>query len=219
VVIPWYQTWPENKSQVKKIMMKTRLALLSTLSEMHTQPIQYNLAALTSIVHQISPDFLCVELPWNDWETGHLGQAPVEVQRSLLPSAEVSDVVIVPVAPDARQFNDFAPQAGWRAGLARRLARVLRKVQRVANKAEAVHAMPFQSVCHTLCLLNEMSWDADARRAWHEQNQAMLDNILKIVRRDPGRRMLVAVQCQRTHWLEPRLKKMSDIELVDYRAL
>jgi hypothetical protein len=47
----------------------------------------------------------------------------------------------------------------------------------------------------------------------------MLDNILQIVRRDPGRRMLVAVQCQRTHWLEPRLKRVPDIELVDYREL
>ncbi len=200
-------------------MTKTRLALLSTLSDMHTQPIQYNLAALTGIVHQVSPDFLCVELPRNDWEIGNLGQAPVEVQRSLLPSAEVSDVVIAPVAPDARQFNDFAPQAGWRAGLARRLARILRRAQRAANKAEAVHAIPFQSVCHTLCLLNEMSWDADARKAWHAQNQAMLDNILQIARRDPGRRMLVAVQCQRTHWLEPRLKKVPDVELVHYREL
>ena len=200
-------------------MTKTRLALLSTLSEMHTQPIQYNLAALTGIVHQLSPDFLCVELPPDDWEMGAFAQASVEVQRSLLPSAEVSDVVIVPVAPDARQFNDFAPKSGWRAGLARNLARALRRAQRAANKAEAVHALPFQSVCHTLCLLNEMSWDVAARRAWHKQNQAMLDNILQIARRDPGRRMLVAVQCQRTHWLEPRLKKVPDLDLVDYREL
>lgn len=200
-------------------MAKTRLALLSTLSEMHTQPIQYNLAALAGIVDQIAPDFLCVELPPNDWEVGNLGQAPVEVRRSLLPSAELSDVVIVPVAPDLRQFNHFAPKSGWRAGLAHELAGMMQKAQRAANSAEAIHAILFQSVCHTLCLLNEMSWDADARKAWHAQNRAMLDNILQVTRRDPGRRMLVAVQCQRTHWLAPRLKKMPDIELVDYRKL
>jgi hypothetical protein len=189
-------------------MTKTRLALLSTLADMHTQPIQYNLAALAGIVDQVAPDFLCVELPRNDWEIGNLGQAPVEVQRSLLPPAELSDVVVVPVAPDLRQFNDFAPRTGWRAGIAHRLAGVLRRAQRAANNVEAVHALLFQGVCHTLCLLNEASWDADARRAWNEQNQAMLDNILQAARRDPGRRML-----------EPRLKRAPDIELVDYRAL
>jgi hypothetical protein len=206
-------------NQVKSTMTKTRLALLSTLSDTHTQPIQYNLAALAAIVDHMSPDLLCVELPQNDWEMGHLNQAPVEVQRSLLPLAELSDVVVVPMAPDARQFDDFAPQTGWRGELAQRLSGALRKAQRTANNAEAIHAMLFQGVCHTVCLLNEMSWDAEARRAWKEQNQAMLDNILQAARRDPGRRMLIAVQCQRVHWLEPRLKRVPDIELVDYRAL
>jgi hypothetical protein len=200
-------------------MTKTRLALLSTLSDIHTQPIQYNLAALAAIVDQVAPDLLCVELAQNDWERGNLAQSPVEVQRSLLPLAELSDVVVVPVAPDARQFDDFAPQTGWRGDLARRLSGALQKAQRAANNAEAIHALPFQGVCHTICLLNEMSWDAEARQAWNEQNQAMLDNILQAARRDPGRRMLVAVQCQRVHWLEPRLKRVPDIELVDYREL
>jgi hypothetical protein len=154
---------------------------------MHTQSIQYNLAALTGIVNQISPDFLCVELPRRDWES--------------------------------RQFNDFAPTAGWRAGVARWLAQALRRAQRTANNAEAIHNWLFEGVCHTLCALNEMSWDAEARRAWNAQNQAMLDNILQAARRDPGRRMLVAAQCQRIHWLEPRLRQVPDIELVDYRAL
>lgn len=200
-------------------MTKTRLALLSTLSDMHTQPIQYNLAALADIVSRIGPDLLAVELPRTDWERGALNTAPVEVQRSLLPLAELSDVVVVPVAPDWQQFDDFAPQTGWRGKLARQLRDALRKAQRAANKAEAIHALLFQGVCHTLCLLNEMSWNAEARRAWNEQNQALVENILQAARRDPGRRMLVAVQCQRVHWLEPRLKRAPEIELVDYRAL
>ncbi|MFQ5611860.1 MAG: hypothetical protein ACE5H9_06970 [Anaerolineae bacterium] len=200
-------------------MTETRLALLSTLSEMHTQPIQYNLATLTAIVNQIAPDFLCLELPRNEWEIGNLEQAPVEVRRSMLPLAALSDVVVVPVAPDVRQFNDFAPKAGWRAEVAQQLAGALRRAQRAANNVEAIHAMFFQSVCHALCLLNEMSWDAEARRAWNEQNQGLLDNVLQAARRDPGRRMLVAVQCQRVHWLDPRLKRVPDVELVDYRML
>jgi hypothetical protein len=200
-------------------MTKTRLALLSTLSDMHTQAIQYNLAALTAIVDQVAPDLLCVELPQYDWESGNLAQSPVEVGRSLLPLAELSDVVVVPVAPDARQFDDFAPTSGWRGDVARRLSGALRKAQRAADNPEAIHAILFQSVCHTICLLNEMSWDAEARRAWDDQNQGMLDNILQAARRDPGRRILVAVQCQRVHWLGPRLKRVPDIELVDYQEL
>ncbi len=200
-------------------MEKTRLALLSTLADMHTQSIQYNLAALADILAQISPDLLYVEVSQRDWELGRLEQAPVEVQRSLLPLAELSRTVIVPIAPDLRQFNDFAPQTGWRASLARGLDQTLRWAQRQANSAEAIHAWPFEGACHTLCHLSQWSWDAEARREWEEQNQAMLDNIRQAVQRDPGRRILVAVQCQRTHWLAPRLKKLPDLEFVDYREL
>lgn len=200
-------------------MIKTRLALLSTLAEMHTQSIQYNLTTLANILTQVSPDLLYVEVPQHDWELDRLEQAPVEIQRGLLPLAELSRTVVVPVAPDARQFNDFAPRTGWRAGLARRLDQALRWAQRQANSAEAIHAWPFEATCHTLCHLSELSWDTEARQAWQAQNQALLTNIREAVHHDSGRRVLVAVQCQRIHWLEPRLKKMPDIELVDYWEL
>ncbi len=185
----------------------------------HAQPIQYNLAALAAIVEQVAPDLLCVELPRLDWESGNLAQSPVEVRHSLLPLAELSAVVVVPVAPDSREFNDFAPQAGWRAGLSHRLDKALSQAQRAASSAEAVHGWLFEGVCHTLCLVNAMSWDAEARQAWEEQNQAIADNILQAARHDPGRRILVAVQCQRIHWLQPRLRRQPDFELVDYRDL
>lgn len=200
-------------------MIKTRLALLSTLSDMHTQSIRYNLTALADILAQVAPDLLYVEVPQRDWELDHLDQAPVEVQRSLLPLAELSRTVVVPVAPDTRQFNDFAPRTGWRASLARWLDQVLRWTQRRANTVEAIHAWPFEGACHTLCHLSQLSWDAEARRAWEEQNQGMLDNIRQAIRRDPDHRILVAVQCQRIHWLAPRLKKLPDLEFVDYREL
>ena len=41
----------------------------------------------------------------------------------------------------------------------------------------------------------------------------------RIARRDPGTRILVAVQCRRKHWLEPRLRKTPTIELVSYWEL
>lgn len=55
---------------------------------------------------------------------------------------------------------------------------------------------------------------------WNSQNRAIAENILQAVRRDPGRRVLAAVQCQRIHKLEPLLKWHSDLlELVHYQDL
>jgi hypothetical protein len=77
--------------------------------------------------------------------------------------------------------------------------------------------MLFESFCHTICLMTEMAWAPEERTAWDHQNRALAEAILDIALRDPGRRILVAVQCQRFHKLEPILKGHQDeIELVDY---
>ena len=48
----------------------------------------------------------------------------------------------------------------------------------------------------------------------------ILDNVIAAVRRDPGRRLLVAVQCRRLHWLELQLRRLrDDIQLVPLKAL
>ncbi len=198
---------------------KTRLALLSTLAETHTQSIQYNLDALANLVETLNPDLLCVELPRPSWEAHDLTRASVEVRESLLPAAALTDVVILPVAPDTRQYVDFTPKQGWRGRFAQAMGRALIRAQRAANNVDAIHAMLYQNVCHTLCLTSEMFWTAEARREWHTQNEKLLKNILQAVQQDPGRRVLVALQCQCIHWLEPKLKEHPAITLVDFREL
>jgi hypothetical protein len=167
---------------------------------MHTQPIQYNLATLANILTQVAPDLLYVEVPQHDWELGRLEQAPVEVQRSLLPLAELSRTVVVPVAPDTRQFNDFAPRTGWRARLARWLDQALRWAQRQANSAEAIHAWPFAGVCHTLCHLSQWVGTPGGEHGRTKPGDARQYPAGYPARPQPPH--LVAVQCQRTHWLD-----------------
>jgi hypothetical protein len=48
----------------------------------------------------------------------------------------------------------------------------------------------------------------------------MAENILQVVRRDPGRRVLVVVQCQRMHPLKQILKTHTgELEIVQYQHL
>ncbi len=199
---------------------KTRLAILSTLAETHTEAIQYNLKALATVIEYLNPDMLCVELPRRHWELHDLSHASIEVRESLLPIADLTDVVVLPMMSlDTRQFADFMPKSGWRGWCADSLSRALVRAQRAANDIDTIHAKTYQNMCHTLCRTSELFWTAEARREWHEQNHAMLNNILLAIRQDPGRRVLVALQCQRVHWLEPKLKKIPDIDLVDFRDL
>jgi len=199
---------------------RTRLAFLATLSDLHRQPVSYDLACLRDLVAQLAPDLLCAEITRAMWEGEDLSQAALEVREGLAPVVAATDVVLVPVAPDNGRFADFAPDSGWRRGLVQAIDKALQWGQRRADTPEAVNGMLFEAFCHPLCLLTEQTWTAEKRHAWHEQNQIIADNIWRAVRRDSGRRVLVAVQCQRVHRLEPLLKQHKDeIEFVDYWEL
>ena len=199
---------------------RTRLALLATISDLHREAVSYDLAALARLALELSPDLLCAEITREMWEGGDLSQTAVEVREALAPVAAATDVVLVPVAPNGDRFADFAPERGWRRGMVRAFDRMLRWGQRWADTPEAINGIWFESFCHPLCLLTEWSWTAEKRAAWEKQNKLIAENIMAAVRRDYGRRVLVAVQCQRIHKLEPLLKQYEDeLEIVNYWEL
>lgn len=198
----------------------TRLALLATLSELHQQPIAYDLQCLRDLVTELAPDLLCAEITRDMWEGGDLSAAAIEVREALAPIIASTDTVLVPVAPSAERFHDFAPDEGWRHNLVRTYDRVLRWGQYRANSPEAVNGALFEAFCHPLCVLTEMTWTAEKRAAWTAQNRQIAQNVLHAVRRDPGRRVLLAVQCQRIHKLEPLLKAGRErVNVVPYQTL
>jgi hypothetical protein len=193
------------------------LALLATLSDLHYDPVSYDLASLRTIVAELAPDLLCAEITREMWEGGDLSRAALEVREALAPVVEVTDVVLIPVAPDSDRFADFAPEAGWRRGLVRAIDRALVWGQRQADTPKAINGGLFEGFCHPLCRFTELSWTAERRAAWQKQNKNIAHNIIQAVRQDAGCRVLVAVQCQRIHKLGPMLKAYADeVEFVDY---
>lgn len=198
----------------------TRLAFLGTMSDLHREPVAYDLARLSAIVADVAPDLLCAEITRELWEGGDLSSAAVEVREALAPVVAATDIVLIPIAPSPERFDDFGPAHGRRAELVRSLDRLLRWGQREAGTAEAVNGRLFGAFCHTLCTLTEASWSDRVRAAWHAQNEAIAANILQIVRRDPCRRVLVVVQCQRVHKLLPLLRRCDEqLEIVAFDRL
>lgn len=203
-----------------KTEVRTRLALLGTMSELHREPVSYDLVRLRAIVADLEPDLICAEITRSMWEGGELSQAAMEVREALAPVVAATDAVLVPVAPSPERFGDFAPESGWRGEMVRTFDRLLQWGQRQADTPEAVNGPLFGVFCHTVCHLTEWSWSAEERAAWNAQNEAIAANVMKAIRRDPGRRVLVTVQCQRLHKLEPLLRQFEDeVKLVSYRSL
>jgi hypothetical protein len=194
--------------------------MLGTLSDLHRQPIAYDLNCLRALVADLSPDLLCAEITREAWEDGDLSTAAVEVREALAPVVAATDIVLIPVLPTPTHYADFTPAAGWRRDMVRAFDRALQWGQREADRPEAVNGALFGAFCHTLCALTEMLWTPEDRAAWEAQNSALAENIVLAVQQDRGRRVLVAVQCQRLHRLVLLLNAHAkEFDLVSYQAL
>lgn len=199
---------------------QTSLAILGTMSDLHRQPISYDLDCLRKVVADVSPDLLCAEITMDAWEREDLSKASLEVRDALAPVIASTDIVLVPISPSLERYSDFMPDPGWRQRLVRTFDRILRWGQIHADNVRAVNGMWFEAFCHTVCWFTEALWDGKQRAAWEKQNEEMVENIVRTVQRDGGRRVLVVVQCQRVHRLIPLLRAHDDLlKLVDYQDL
>ena len=199
---------------------QTRLAILGTMSDLHTRPISYDLGCLRKIVADVAPDLLCVEITVEDWEQGAITEASVDVRDALVPVVAATDIVLIPVAPSSARYMDFAPALGWRRQLVRSFDRLLRWGQIQANDVRTVNGPWFGAFCHSLCWLTETLWTARDRADWEIENQRLAENIIRAIERDRGRRVLVAVQCQRLHRLISLLRKHNELfKIVPYQNL
>jgi hypothetical protein len=209
----------ENNETLK---MKSRVAVLGTLAELHQEPIKYNLKTLRQLVKEIEPDLLCAEIHPNDWQTGDLSRMPLEYGEVLVPLARRTNIIIVPVSRST-EYELVAPRGRYwlrlRMGIIRLLNWQLRLIQRLANGPETINSGSFGLFCDGMCSLTAWVCGPECRQAWDKSNQAILDNVLAAVRRDPGSRVLVTVDCRRRHRLEHSLRGLPDVELVNYRQL
>lgn len=204
-------------------MTRSTVALLGTLRELHTVLPGYNLRRLEELVATKKPDLLCVEVDQQDWEADDLDRAPIEGREVLARLSRSSEITLVPMGAGGRLWSEngmSTPCCGVLAPFRRWLSRLLDQatvgLMKLAGGPRAINSGFVEHLCGAVCDLQVALADGDARRAWMARNQELLDRILWIVRRDPGHRVLVTVDCRRKHWLRSRLKSIPEVSLVDF---
>lgn len=202
--------------------IKTRIAVLGTLSEFHKQPIKYDLACLYRLIEELEPDLLCAEIRREDWESGDLSHASVEYRDSIVPLWQKTDIVIVPIdGPPGSELVVLqqGPLLGLRSHIVSRLNDLLGVLQRIASGPRAINSGLFGALCHSICSITALVCGKQTHQSWKERNRKLLQNILWTVQHDPGRRILVTVDCRRKHLLDHELRKVKEVELVHFWKL
>ena len=215
------ETWIEKKT-IDKGIAHSKVAVLGLLADLRREPTQYDLRLLHRLVKNIQPDLLCAEIHPDDWQFGDLSTVWLEYRETLLPLARRTDIIVVPVGGSARseiKLPEDIPLVRLRRLAVQLINSLQRRFTRLARHPDDLNGGALDTFCDGRCALALWVSGSQARQAWEEVNNTILNNIITAVRRDPGRRVLVTVDCRRRRWLMGHLCELSEIELLTYHTL
>jgi len=194
----------------------TRIAVLGTLAEFRTAPIPYDMQALVKLVVEVCPDLLCLDISPERWQHRDFSDLPPEYREALLPLADQSDIVIVPVGEE-RLSEPTA--VGWRGQAINWLRERLAGLQQSAPGLDAINRGWRHDLGNLIYHLMSGLAIGNVRQQRDRHLAGLRDQIVQTAQRDPGARILVVVNIQYCHLLRPELSKQPDIEIVSYQEL
>jgi len=198
-------------------MSSTMIAVLGTLADFHREPIPYNLGALVQLVRRIQPDLLCLDLTPEQWRTRTFADLPPEYREALLPLAHQTDIVVVPIAGECPPPEPAAP--GWRGQVIRWARSGLAALHRSAPGPAAANQGWRHEAANWLYALIGWLAGPELQRDWKNHIDQLTRQVLETARRDPGRRILVAVNVRYCHHIRHALHGRPELRVVDLSEL
>ncbi|NOZ70678.1 MAG: hypothetical protein GXP38_02005 [Chloroflexi bacterium] len=198
-------------------MTKTPIAVLGSLAEFHKAPIPFDLHALVQLVQKINPDLLCLDIAPEQWRLQDFSDLPPEYREALLPLAYQTDIVVVPIG---EAHSPLEPTArGWRGKAIAALRRGLAVIQKTAPGPDAINSGWRHDLANRIYRLMIRLDESKIEHSLHKHQKILIDNIVKVARRDPGARILVVVNVKYCHHIRPILRRYEAFEVKDYREL
>lgn len=204
----------------------TPVAVVGTLAEFGRDPVSYDLAGLVRFVRAIAPDLLCLDMTLDQWLRRDFGNLPAEYRDALLPLADQTDIVVVPIGEPGGALErtgihgDTAGHASGVRGLAlRRLRSAVASLERGAGRPVAVNEGVRHWAAEILYHFIDRIQDPRARETGIRHREALAARIVEVARRDSGRRILVVVNARHCHHLRRALGRHGEVTLVPYSEL
>lgn len=194
----------------------TQIAVLGTLAEFHRDPLPYDLTALVDLVAEINPDLLCLDISPEQWQQQDFSSLPAEYSKALLPLADQTDIVVVPIGG-----SEMMPQAtavGWRGGLIGWLRQLLAWMLATAPGPDAINQGWRHELGNMLYGLARTLAGNAVNHAYHAHIEQISQAALRVAENNPGSRILVVTNIQYCHHVRPQLKQ-ADLTETTYKNL
>ncbi len=198
-------------------MIKTRIAVLGTLAEFHDGAVAFDLEALFDLVVGIHPDLLCLDIPPEIWDEKRFNEMLPEYRDALLPLAERSDIVVVPIGDT--QIHRAPITTGWRGAIIRWLRSLLAALQRNAPSPKAINYGWRHDLANVLYYLIDRLAQKHLRASHLAHTRHLTQQIREVADRDPEAIILAVVNVRYCHHIRPSLREDEAIEVVPFNEL
>jgi hypothetical protein len=196
---------------------RTSVAVLGTLAEFHREPLPYDLQSLLSLVAEINPDLLCLDITDEQWQLQDFTDLPPEYEEVLLPLAYQTDIVVAPIG--GKQLPARPQAHGWRKKGIKWLRRRLAALQKNAPGPDAINQGWRHYVGELIYGMTRWLASSSVRQAYSQHTDELTQATMEVAHRNPGCRVLVVVNVQHCHHIRARLRKHSEIAMTTYHEL
>lgn len=194
----------------------TQIAVLGTLAEFHRDPLPYDLTALVDLVAEINPDLLCLDISLEQWQQQDFSSLPAEYSEALLPLAEQTDIVVVPIG--GAQTMPQATAVGWRGVLISGVRKLLAWMQSSAPGPDAINQGWRHELGNVLYGLARTLAGSAVNHAYHTHIEQLSQAARRVAENNPGSRILVVTNIQYCHHIRPQLQQ-ADLTETNYKNL
>ena len=188
-----------------KAQNPTQIAVLGTLAEFHQDPLPYDLTALVNLVAKINPDLLCLDISLAQWQQQDFSNLPAEYREALLPLAEQTDIVVVPIG--GQEMLPQATAVAWRGLLIRWARKLLGWMQASATGPDAINQGWRHDWANVIYGLMRALAGSQVQTAYHTHIDQVSQAALVAAHNNPGSRILVVTNIQYCHHIRPQLKR------------
>ncbi len=198
---------------------------LGLFGSLHSDMQQYGLddKRVCELFDRFKPDILCGEVRREDLEQNRAYQGPAEYRRFIFPYCKERGIRFVP----CDQYEDADVEYVRRMETieveseeeARRIEEEAQRIMEAYMKTGTSSPVPFNSDAFNAAVEEKQAFQGrlhpeEQEIVWVRRNNAIVDNILRVIRENPGANVLAVFGAEHIYWLKKAFAKLENVEIV-----
>lgn len=198
---------------------------LGLFGSVHSNMLQSGLddKRVCELFDRFKPDILCGEVRREDYEQNREYQGPAEYRRFIFPYCKERGIRFVPCDQfensDVEYVRRMEKIEVESEDEARRIEEEAQRIMEAYMRTGSSSPVPFNSDAFNDVVEEKQAFQGklhpeDQEIVWVQRNNAIVDNVLRVIQENPSANVLVVFGAEHIYWLKKAFAKLENVEIV-----